>query len=532
MPDSILRVYHANRTMFETYGPAADSNEHGPFSYVITINEAVGPAVSTLNRIYLGNRTSSQAVGPAVDSNSQEVSLTITQSFTWNDKQSLTAQFTFVWNDGSQPFHWYRVKGCCITPSADFGSCPTAGSSTTSSGGSPGGCEQVSFRADDSNCPSYSIQNVAAQSLEDLCKTLKEQNWNWPICSIGKFSRPADNSAVDPADPCNILEQVDVSDVPECFDLFLHSDTTVCMEMNPIIEVSFARYIGSGGIIIGGSAPSRIISGGGEYGPDLQYYGSGGILIGGSAPCRVISYNVGNSVDMVMSVDVQDIAVDFATEDDSPAIPVPTNLVSTSCGNCTRIPQVIHLGHNLDSAATLIDFLNRNGLIFSEDILMRYSKRQDAWQANVHFSGFSDDGITEESWRILFEWACVDSLGGQDLGTFVWKFSTSVLRTNLATNFNEDTRLLLVFPTDNVCPTTSTSFSFGFDFDTQQLTVNTDLDIVVEVRLLYDNIGLFKSALWATNPLLSIQLNELIPATLPYNQFDIKPIFPLDPALV
>lgn len=197
------------------------------------------------------------------------------------------------------------------------------------------------------------------------------------------------------------------------------------------------------------------------------------------------------------------------------------------------MPQVLELTHNLDMGAVFKEFCNRNSIDVPTVLPIHYSNRTDSWQGSLHYTGIADYNQPQtESWRFAFEWGCVNSLGSQDFGGNVWKFSMSVLRKNLTTGQDFDTRLLIAFPPNEICSdTTSIGFDFSFQVDTQKIYVRTDLDIVVDLRILYDNIGMFRSAFWKSKPLLRFTVSEN-PLVSNYESIDIKPIFPEETLLL
>lgn len=366
------------------------------------------------------------------------------------------------------------------------------------------------------------IQNIVASDTTELCNYLNSVNWTWPICSIDVFSQPADNRFVDPNNTCNVLTPVDFKTLPACLNLALSANGLTIMGMEAEVEIVF-EYVGFGGVIAGGAAPTSTT---GTVGPDPQYVGFGGVIAGGIAPTIVIP-NVGYATDMGMDIEVQDLVVIFSTLDNNEiSIQGESETIATECVGCNNLPLVLNLLHNLDQAAVLLDFCTRNGLQVPTKIPMYYSNRLNAWQSVLHYTGVSDDNQSStEQWRILFDWACTSSVGGQEYESSFWKFGVSVVRKNIVTGKTTDTRLMIVFPPDAICSNISTGFDFSFDFDTQKISVSTNQNIVVDIVLLYDNIGLFRSQAWVVNPDLIIEITQN-PLVTGFTQQDIFPIFP------
>ncbi len=280
-------------------------------------------------------------------------------------------------------------------------------------------------------------------------------------------------------------------------------------------------YIGSGSITLGGTAS------------DWRYIGSGSITLGGTASLGgtwLGEYTASaGATAFIESLEVNY----FEGSDFEETLGGLSATVATKCSRCTSIPVVLDMSHNLGDAAIFKEFLLRNGYVLPDILKMRYNRRNDAWQSNIHFRGSSNNASGQnESWSILAEWACTDELASQELGNFIWKFSIYVKRKNLTTGMDFDTRVLLAFPAKEICDEAArVGLDFSFAFDTATRYVTAENNIVVDVRLLYDNIGLFRSDLWLANPELLINIAEGGGAPDVLRQ-DIKPIFPKEEELV
>lgn len=435
----------------------------------------------------------------------------------WDVRQKLTFAQKFTWDVGEQPLRWYRVQGVCQNPTARTG----------------GGCSSLPFESNDSSCAGSMsknsfFQNILARNLSEVCQYLSDVKWNWPISKIERWSRPADNRFLDPDDNCNKLENVDFSDVAECINFTVRTDNIVKMAMTVRVVENIMRYIASGGIEVGGAAET---STNGTEGYDFFYHAEGGIEVGGAAETRII-YDTGYETNMGFTATIENLEMVYS-DTDAPAFVSSERRVATSCGECDSMPQVLELSHNLELAAVFKDFCVRNSIEMPSVIPLHHSYRNDGWQGSLHYSGLADYNQSQtESWRFVFEWGCVDALGGQEFGTNIWKFSMSVLRKNLTTGEDFDTRLLIAFPPDQICADSTTiGFDFGFRLDTQKVFVKTDLDMVVDVRLLYDNIGMFRSAAWKKKPVLRFNVSENAEVN-EYESQDIKSIFPPEKSLI
>jgi hypothetical protein len=279
-------------------------------------------------------------------------------------------------------------------------------------------------------------------------------------------------------------------------------------------------YTGSGSIILDGTASK------------WRYIGTGSILLGGESTIGgtwqgELESSVGAKA-FIESFEVNYLESDIDVE----TLASLSSTISTRCSTCGAIPVVLDMTHNLNNAAVLKEFLNRNGYVLSDSMKLRYNRKSDSWQGNVHFRGTSSTGSDLERWTILAEWACTDELAAEELGNYIWKYSLYIKKKNLVTGMDFDSRVLLAFPAVEICKAAErVGLDFSFAFDTSTRFVNAEFDIVVDVRLLYDNIGLFKSDAWLADPdlLINISQDGLSEEIL---RQDIKPIFPKDEELV
>jgi hypothetical protein len=218
------------------------------------------------------------------------------------------------------------------------------------------------------------------------------------------------------------------------------------------------------------------------------------------------------------------LEADFTpTESDGPPIPADDDgTVNTNCG-CNPVSLSLSMSHNFNNANILGDFVRRNNLTFGTSMQLRYRKLDQTWQQNFHFSGISQRN-TLERWTMVFEWGCTSNLAGSPLDQPAWKFSASIVRKDAATGEDSDTRILYVFPKEIVCQRNLVEFAFTVNTRTGVAAAKGATEILGNI--LYDNIGLFKSKFWTTNPLkINIASVAEIENT---DTFDIFPIFPAD----
>lgn len=108
---------------------------------------------------------------------------------------TVEASLPLSWNSGAGFLYWYRVEGECEQPK----------------------CETMGLEYP---CPKMTvITTVAAPSIPELCEILANPVSNAPftakIVSLRRYTRPV-LKVVPPSDECNILEEVEFCQIPEC----------------------------------------------------------------------------------------------------------------------------------------------------------------------------------------------------------------------------------------------------------------------------------------------------------------------------
>lgn len=379
--------------------------------------------------------------------------------FEWALRTDLTIGQNFSWNLGTPRLHWYRVIGRCKI--AD--------------------CDNTRLRAP---CPGGTqyIQNVLAHTPDEVCAYLKSINWYWPILSIDRFSRPAENEfVVDPA-ACNEIEPVEFCNEPECLELCLFADGLIGggMDATQSVEVAELSVL---------SLPKKIKT------PRPE-----------TVMALLDTYAVSGGMHAVVEAEYNQ----FAGRQDEIEIAARVE----GCSGCPSMPLTLALANDIARANVFKEFCVRNSVAFPDPLTLRYSRVSGAWRTGLHYEGI------EGGWRFVFEWSCTDDFGGQETGNPVWKFL--MLATRLAEQ-KYVTRLVLSFDPTNYCR--GTDFKFGFTVNVRDLTVEADYEVFSEVKLLYDGAGLFASPDWRRRPGLTFRLAELAAVT-PSTDVNLTPIFP------
>lgn len=189
------------------------------------------------------------------------ITFNLDYTFSWNLASYVFKDYKFLWNVGKIRQYWYRVVGR----------------------GKDEQCDPI--QTNDPCCLKF-IMNVQARSIEDLCRKLHERRWRWPISSVERFSRPAENDAVleDEANginhDCNRLEPVDICKNPVCADFCVQYDLVERWGIGTTVQINaFKEYEGTDGVYMGGSADASFL----RIGIDYAMEGEGEIEIGGEA---------------------------------------------------------------------------------------------------------------------------------------------------------------------------------------------------------------------------------------------------------
>jgi hypothetical protein len=450
--------------------------------------------------------------GEVVLSSESEFNYTVffEQKIRWDTYSNFYVEKKFSWNTGDLVLKWYRVQGCC--------------SSATKNENPSGGCDIINFQIEDPTCVGASsqqqfIQNIAANSLTDLCNQLTNSGLRWEICSIKKFSLPADLRGVD-VDQCNTLTEVPFCEIPECIEFCMKTNSIIYIKARAWVEQVFV-YESAGGeetlsSISEVTAPEDAIG---------FYESTGGevVLSSESEFSSSWSNNLTISIKGFASVAFEEI---LFGESVAPEITQSTATVFTNCGLCDSMPLTLHLNHNLSKAGELVDYLKRNGQEIPSSIPMHYNSKLKSWLGHYHLFGIGESKNGQEKWNFLFSWSCDSNMGDN-----YWRFSSLITRTDLAEGTDYDTRLIIKFPPDQIC-SYSQNFSFNFTFDVNTFTkfVDNNFDLALNEIMLYDKIGMFKTKNWLKDPILRMVVSKSS-KTIDTQYKDIAPIFPNKPIL-
>jgi hypothetical protein len=431
------------------------------------------------------------------------VSLSVDLFTNYSINNEIDVDASFFYSVGELPLYWWQIEGYVWPP--DDTRCLGITPST----------ERQNF-----------IQTILARTPKEVCEYFDRENRNWQIVSVKRFTQPADAFLADQTDNCNQLYQINAI----CPNFTISNRPLIQIGAKVRVSQLFKRYTGSGGATFYGQADASIISGGVTPTASSYSYASSGFVVttGGSADSESsfdVSYVTYGGVKVLLD---EYILFGLGT---APLLPVPADLVETACGTCIAFPLNLYIEDNLENPSIFANFLRRNAFEMPDLMKVSYSNRLEFWSQSQHFTGLSTDSSAEELWRVQYEFGCTSNYDGETGSYPLLKFSILITKKNLTTNATSDTKVLVYLPPEQVCNIIrnfSQDLIFQVNVRTQNLTnIN---NITAESVLIMDNIGIFSSTYWASNPNLEIRITA-IDTTTTVNTVDIFPIFPTNPVV-
>jgi hypothetical protein len=174
---------------------------------------------------------------------------------------------------------------------------------------------------------------------------------------------------------------------------------------------------------------------------------------------------------------------------------------TVSACNCTSLPYILMLKHNLDVNNKLTEFLVRSNKAIPSLVSLYYNKVNDCWQSNQHIIGFGEDGGLDR-WDILFEIQCATT--NSAVSSLILKIQ--VMQQNSVRQNKRVTRFITEFVPTGLCTNNRLIFAVNFDTVLSSSTVSPS-GVVSESRL-SDGIGLFKNSLWLNDPVLKLEVTQ------------------------
>jgi hypothetical protein len=274
-----------------------------------------------------------------------------------------------------------------------------------------------------------------------------------------------------------------------------------------------ALYSASGAVEIYGSISLILES--------WVYAAQGGVTIEGESHC--IPGNVEASTVLFSgSMTISSITGSYTTESAETVSEIAPNISAVSRCGCTDISDTIFLSHNLNKNNILSKFLIRNNLSLDRIINLYFNSVNNCWQNNIHYTGYSPNINNQESWSLIFTVQCTDEMGGVEIGMNVWKVSILIIRKNLDTNEDFNSHICFAVYPKAICATKN-QLDIKFDYNTQagSISIKPSNTIVYQL-IVFDNIGIFKSSQWITDPDLQIVVSQsgIAPALNRYDIYD------------
>lgn len=201
------------------------------------------------------------------DDNPSVINFTFTRTidFPWSIRTIIESDVTFTWNIGRLNLFWYRIISKELGP------------------------DNCTF---DACCQRYVI-TVHARTVAELCQTLGRRRFKFPILSIERFSRPAENSvllaeeAIGIDHTCQTFTPVTFCTIPECADFCVDQDLRQTFKAIMTVRISeFLDAIGSGSIYVDGAATTSYT----VVIPDFPHITSGGFIVSGATDYEVNSF--------------------------------------------------------------------------------------------------------------------------------------------------------------------------------------------------------------------------------------------------
>lgn len=388
------------------------------------------------------------------DSPNVSVSAFYDLNASWRIRGSLEVDLNISWNAGEEIYYWYRIEGYCGDASCE------------NTGVEFGECPNMTF-----------LTTLSARNLEELCDTLSRPRVNAPvdlkISSIKKYARPVFRDQITQGQ-CNVLNDVEFCQIPECLDYCPEDDVATPFRMlgKNFIADSERKNTGSE------SAQKSELS--------LMSEDSDAILITSRMATTVFS----------TGYEYQDYEYEST-------LSLPSDSIS-ACG-CDNIGNSISVRHSLGKSSSFSNFLRSNDLEFPEEVNLLYRSRDSTWFYVNHLA----DRI------VSFSLSCDGEL---------WKFMMSMKEDtrqtkiifdasgDLICRFGYPRSLISCYFKQSYEPTpTTASVQVRSPKRKPPRTAQSELDIFangvfIPYTVFQDELQVFKNLFWEYAP-LKIELN-------------------------
>lgn len=254
--------------------------------------------------------------------------------------------------------------------------------------------------------------------------------------------------------------------------------------------------VSDGGFTMGGVAGRRTES--------WTFHASGNIaFIFGEAD--YYSSDLGDFIEtMEFDIDVDGMLVEFDSDKDLHDAEGVVEMLSR-CG-CGDIPLTLNLEQRIAKDNNFAKFLVRNSLTIQNRLTMQYNVPNDSWQCNLHYTGLAADTNTHETWDVVFDIQCTQTLGGIFIGRQIWKLGMEVTRKNTTSGISFSTRVVIGVLPDQICA--ANELKFKVTLDTQTGIAEITPTATIYQAVLYDDIGMFKNNAWIIAPNLVFTVSQ------------------------
>jgi len=179
-------------------------------------------------------------------------SFTLSLPITYKVLAVINVSLPIFYSIAQEIYYGYRIEGECL----DLTNC------------------NGPFNEESPECRKRSIVTLIARSPREACEQLKKQNWNWPIKKFQKFTKPVykndEQYLIEQGilnESCPQLEETPFCFDSECADYCLAYDIVENISLVGTAILENSEYVGSGSLIVFGSANYL----GSIYGDYLHY---------------------------------------------------------------------------------------------------------------------------------------------------------------------------------------------------------------------------------------------------------------------
>lgn len=378
-------------------------------------------------------------------------------------------------------------------------------------------------------CSSRTILNINGTSVKDVFEQLKAINWNQPIKSMAKYSKPVYGEEEDyliatgQYDPSVVeLNPVEYKFSPNCgdfcADFVAYQQADCAMGYLPLDAIKF----GSGKVFVQGSAKVRYglafgygsgmltVNGNAVVTKYLNQFwarvtGGGYVLLSGAGGCTNPT-NIGIfNQDVSSDMDFSNEGTNFVYNPNNQLqIIKPSNTQNLDSCGCLDIPRYFELSTNLNTTSLLTEYVRRNNLSFTGNLKCYYNQITKRYTSvNNLISAYEG-----EKWAIIVDINCSNDLDNFDIEP-VWTMNLLVKRV-VSTSKTLDSSLRVWMPASVFCPVANNNqigFSLSFNVLSKSCIANSTINL--ENVFFNDAIGLYQSPSWNVNPYLTINSNKI-----------------------